>query len=442
MIKRLALIGFFTGTGHLFSILLLKEIAGKMNPFLFSQIGKADSLLLFLINIIAFGLQSSAMRNIATSKDWQNEYKRIQSARLSLAIIMMAGTVAGLWDKANYIYLITPLLALSGDYALYATGKPVAGAAIALVRVVLPYFFTLIATAFFPFIAFEVFLLSVALTFLLTNYIIANILRSAVFVSPSIKNLHLYLQNLPLGIVTLSLYFLGLGITLIVVKLYDASTSNVVFLGLKVYMIFKGVLRIIHQAFIREMTSVAFCRLVDKISTQFGLVFFFLPLFFPDTFISLFIGKEFTSEKYFFILLGLSGFVYSLFASVTTKALLDKIDKTYAKISLLSAFISMISITVFSFIEPLKNSSFVAAGLLSGEILFSYLMLKALNKYNTLQMRISEVSPAIMILLVFSGVRLFAGDSKTAFAASTVLFALVFVWHNYQQLNRSIKLKA
>jgi hypothetical protein len=291
MIKRLAVIGSLTGIGHIFSIFALKQIAANTPAESFAQIGRADSLIFFLINTIAFGLQASAIRQIATKESWQAEYKQIQSARLTLSFLLLLGVVLSYRDTTNIVFLLSPVLALSGDYAVYALGTPVIGAIIAFVRVIFPYSVILITSFFYKEWVFESFLVSVAIIYLITDFIIARVLKVPFFIQPSFKQLQLYFNNVPLGMVTIALYFIGLGIVLIVPYFYDAPIIAVTFLGLKMYMVFKGVLRIIHQAFIKEMTDQAFCIEIDRISTQIGLAFFLMPLIFPQAFISTFIGE-------------------------------------------------------------------------------------------------------------------------------------------------------
>lgn len=430
MIKRLAVIVSLTGIGHIFSIFSLKEIAANTAPEYFAQIGRADSLMFFLVNTIAFGLQASAIRKIATLENWQAEYKLFQSARLSLGLLMVAGVIFGFRDNTNMVFLLSPFLALSGDYALYAIGKPVIGSVIALIRVVFPYSIILIATYFYQNWVFEAFIFSLAAIYLITDLVIAGILQVPFYIKPSIRHMQLYLKNISLGIVTIALYFIGLGIILIVPYFYDASTIALTFLGLKMYMIFKGVLRIIHQAFIKEMISPAFCIQIDRISTQIGFAFLLMPVIFPEAFISVFIGNEFAKDQYFFMILGLAGFIYSLFSSVTTKALLLKIDATYAKVSISSALLTIL-LTIF--LAQIKSSALlIAISLLCGELVFSVLMTRALGNYNTLKNRIQEITPALVIIFIFILCRLLMKDMAYALITALSLFTGYFALHNYK----------
>lgn len=436
MIKRLAAIASLTGIGHVFSIFALKQIAANSSPEYFAQIGRADSLMFFLINTIAFGLQSSAIRKIATLENWQADYKLIQSARFVLSLFLMFGVIFGYRDITYLVFLLSPIFALSGDYALYAIGKPVVGSLISLIRVAFPYSITLLTTYFYQNLTFESFLFSLAATYLVTDLIIARILQAPFLVKPSIKHMKLYLNNIPLGIVTIALYFLGLGIILIVPYFYDAPIITVTFLGLKMYMIFKGVLRIIHQAFIKEMVSPVFCIQIDRISSQIGVAFLLMPVIFPAAFISTFIGDEFTEDVYFFMILGIAGFIYSLFSSVTTKALLQKIDLTYARVSISSALLTIALTIVLAYVQP--SAVVIGISLLSGELAFCVLMLKALDNYNSLKNRSQEITPALIIVFIFILCRLLMQDMVYALVTALTLFAGYFALHNYKYYKQTI----
>src|SRR5690349_15966713 len=131
MIKRVALIAILTGIGQLVSIFSIKFTYQRISTEQSTSFAQIDSLLFLLLNLVGLGLQSAAMRNIAVLKDWKTEYEQTQSARLLFSILLLLAAAAAIF-KAEYImFIVAPLLALSGDYALYAIGKPVMGAVVA-----------------------------------------------------------------------------------------------------------------------------------------------------------------------------------------------------------------------------------------------------------------------------------------------------------------------
>ena len=148
MLKRVVVIGFLTGIGQLFSVIVIKWVAQKTNSATLAHLGNIDSMFQLLLNIIGLGLQLAAIRNIALNKEWQNEYKETQSARFTLSLCLIPIAAVGYFNPAYGIFLLAPLLALSGDYALYPLGHSVLASAYALVRLLIPYIAVLLAVVF------------------------------------------------------------------------------------------------------------------------------------------------------------------------------------------------------------------------------------------------------------------------------------------------------
>jgi len=281
MLKRLLIVGLFTGAGQLFSIWVLKLVSQKTNTGLLTHLAQIDSSYQFILNVIALGLQSAAMRNIAISPDWQKEYAETQSARLTLSLLLLPISFLAFSNTVYCIFAVAPLVALSGDYALYALGHAVMGSLIAFVRVILPYaFIVLFLLVDHAHINYGYFA-GLVLAFVLTNFYISRQLKTPLFFVPRWKNIFLYVKNIPLGLVTLSLYFIGMGVLLVVPYFYPADMVAVAFVGLKFYLIFKGVLRIIHQSFVKDMLRDEVCLQVDQLSMIGGLLFLGSCLFFP-----------------------------------------------------------------------------------------------------------------------------------------------------------------
>ncbi|MEJ7736753.1 MAG: hypothetical protein WKF97_04935 [Chitinophagaceae bacterium] len=366
MIKRIAFIAVLSGTGQLLSIFVLKYISQRLPVHTMNSLAQLDALFQLLLNLIALGLQSSAMRNITLSREWKVEYLQTQSARLTLALLLSMIGLFSFIDWEYCLFFIAPILALNGDYALYALGKPVKGAFIGFIRIVVPYSLLLITTYLKPEAANAVFLGSWVIIYLITNILINSYLKVDIKVRPEWKHLQLYLKSLPLGAVSLSFYFLGLGLLLIVPYFYPPVTGTIAFMGLKFYVIFKGVLRIIHQAFLKEMTSTIWCLKVDELSMLIGMVLLGSVLIYPESFITLFFGKQFIPERSFFTYLGIAALLYSFVLSTTTRALLEKKDLPYTVITLIAAVMALACTIVISFWSPRADS--IAISICVGEL--------------------------------------------------------------------------
>ena len=147
MLKRIAIVAFFTGSGQLLSIFVLKYLSLHSSVSQLRAIAEIDSLVFFMMNIIALGLQSAAMRNLAMRPDWKQEYYATQSARITLGILLMAAAAFAVFNNYYILFLLAPVLAWSGDYALYARGHAVGGSVIAFIKLAVP-FLSLLAVAY------------------------------------------------------------------------------------------------------------------------------------------------------------------------------------------------------------------------------------------------------------------------------------------------------
>jgi len=431
MLKRVAIVAFFTGSGQLLSIFVLKHISKHSTFAQLQSIAEIDSLVFFIMNIIALGLQSTAMRNLAQTGQWKHEYYETQSARVTLGLLLMAGALLAPLNQYYLIFLITPVFAWSGDYALYARGYPVAGSIVAFLRLALPYSAVLTAAYYYPENLGWVYAIALFVVHFLTNAYISYFLGTAYVFKPSFKNLRLYISSLSLGIVALSLYFLGLGLLLIIPYFYHIpQVVAVAFLGLKFYLIFKGMLRIIHQAFIKEMMQYDVCFKVDQLCGLAGLMFAAFTICFPKTFITLFFGRQYIADQTFFILLAIAGLVYSLFSSLTTKAMLEKRDRPYAFTAAGSALLTVILCIFFSFVWGTAEG--IGLSLLIGEVVFAGGMLYIMKRPVMLQERMRFLLKNLPIVLIPLAAGYFFGDVMTPFIAAAVLAGMMLVWlyHN------------
>jgi hypothetical protein len=150
MLKRIFIIGLFTGFGQLYSIFVLKLIANLDSGRPSIEIAQLDSLFFFIISTIAFGLQSAAIRDLALAKDWKQEYHQVQSARITFGILLALVALAAVLNKYYIIFLLAPVIAFSGEYALYARGSAIFGSIISFLRLTIPFSCVLVSAYYFP----------------------------------------------------------------------------------------------------------------------------------------------------------------------------------------------------------------------------------------------------------------------------------------------------
>ena len=420
MLKRIFTIALLTGTGQVFVIFALKFISQNSSAEQVKAIGQTDSLVLFIINVIALGLQPATMRDLALTDNWKQGYLDTQSARLTASFFIAFFAILALVDRSYLVFLMAPFLALSGDYALYGRGYPVKGAIIALLRAVIPF---LILILFIKIDASQLvwaYMSSILLIYIITNRIISVFLGTRNFVQPELKNLKLYLRSLPLGAVALSIYVLGLGLALVSSYFYSAAVVAVTYIGLKFYVIFKGVLRVLHQAFVKDMTDDKISLKIDQLSSLAGLSLAAYMIIFPTTVISLFFGKQYVPENIYFILIGISAFVYSLFASITTTSLLERKDARYAIVYTIASLLAIVMTMLFSI--KYDTPVVISISLLTGECIFTILSFSFLSSRKYIKDRLLFYSRNLVFVFIPLSFRLFFSDNMLPFILSAIIF--------------------
>jgi hypothetical protein len=429
MIKRILTIAFITGAGQLFIIFSLKYISHHNSPAQIKEIGQIDSLVLFMMNVIAFGLQPAAMRNLALAKEWKDEFVTIQSARVVFGLLLALLTLLSVTDPLYLSFLIAPLLALSGDYAVYARGFPVVGSMIALIRSVIPFLLVVLLSRFQSSELAFIYLAGLILAYLITNSAIIFFLKTRLIPRLKFKNLLLYLQTFPLGLVSLSLYFIGLGVIPVSSYFYSTLIIATAFTGLKFYVIYKGLLRILHQAFFKDMTDENLCLKIDQLSAIAGIIFLGSFLFFPVSIIRFVFGKNYLQENIFFLLLATAGFLYSLFLSMSTRSMLLKKDRVYMKVSVTAALITLVlSITL---VYVWENAAVIAISILVGELFWLVGLIRIAGTGKDIRQRLFFTLQNIFFLFIPFGVRLAMGDSLPAYSIGFGMYgAVLFLLHH------------
>jgi hypothetical protein len=438
MLKKLAFIGVVTGVGQLFSVFVLKYLLSNNNHSQVALLGQADALSQFLINLLAFGLQAAAMRTIALQEEWRSEFLQTQKARLTISCLLLLFSAFAFYEPVFLVFILVPLFALNGDYALYATGHPLTGALVAFARIILPFGGVAAAAFFGKENLLTVFIIVTLLSYLLTNTFIAYYLNVPLVVKPVLQSLKLYYQNLQLGLVSIALYFLGYGLVLIAPYLFPVTEQVAVLVAaLKFYILYKGVLRIIHQAYLRNMLDEEIQLVVDKTGLIAGTAFLAFFCVYPQTMISIFVGESYVAYTMLFIVIAVSAWVYTIFSSVTTIALLRKIDKSYAFISTAAALLTVLLFAVSAIVT--KKPSFSILALLTGEVVFAVLMIRRLQLASKLRPRLFYAFQLLIYALLSCLVGFILGDTVTSLITSVVLYASIIFFSQQNLIKQMLK---
>jgi len=428
MIKRLITIALLTGAGHITTLLSLKFIAKSVGTSTIAFIGEIDSLSLLIISVVAFGLQLSTTRELAILEDWKNEYYTTQSARFSLSLLLMLFGFTGFYVTKNYLFFIAPIIALNADYALYGRGKPIAGAFVAFLRILIPSITLIFFSTYFRELLGLFYSLSIVVAYLLAGVLVSKILKVKYFVAPKAKNLFKYIHNLRIGVASFALFFVGIGIINVLSYFNNSETIAIAYMALKLYLIFKGVRRIIVQSFFKELQNEIVSIKVDLFAIIAGVVFLATVVFYPKVLITLLFDEKYSIYTTTFTILGIAGFLSSFTTSSGTRLLLQKKDSAYSFNLILAAIVTIVSGVLFgTFIgdEPYL----IAISVLLGEISISMLNIYALKEKKFLVNRLKFVFPLILTASIFVVCRYSFNQTILSFLTALVLFGIIAVYY-------------
>lgn len=434
MIKRLAIIASITGAGHITTLFSLKFIAKHINTSTLAFVGEVDSLSLLIVSVVAFGLQLSATRELAILKDWKNEYYETQSARFSLSLILILFGFTGFFVTKHYLFFIAPIIALNADYALYGRGKPVAGAFVAFLRILIPSMTLIFSAIYFQEQLVLFYCLSIVAAYLTAGLIVSKVLKVNYFVAPKIKSLFKYLHNIRIGIASLALFFVGIGIINVLAYFNSNETIAVAYIALKLYLIFKGVRRVIVQSFFKELQDSNIALKVDFFAIVAGVAFLATVTVFPTALIELLFDEKYSSYTKTFLILGIAGFLSSFTTSSGTRLLLQKKDKAYSFNLIFAAVITIVSGVLFwLFIGD--QPYLIALAVLLGEIIISILNVLALKEQNFFIKRMKIVFPILVLAIIFIICRYFFNETITSFLIALFLFGTSVFLYIIKKIN-------
>lgn len=433
MIQRIALLFIITGAGHILSILSLRFLALTADSKQVAGMAEFESLIQLIIGLVGFGMQSEAIRNISLNDKWKEKFEQAQTSRLTLSIILSSLVVLSFSNKFYMCFLIAPLFAMNGDYALYARGLSFAGTFIAFIRVVFPLLLGVVSLHYWPHFLLEIYVAATIVIYLITNLLIASLLEVSLLFRPSLGSLLLYVKTIPLGIISLSFYFFGLGFILFAKFFFDEKDMVVLFVAMKFYLIYKGAIRVIHQAFIGQMTVEEICLSIDKISMMLGFLFLGSVIIFPVTFISIFFGSQFIHNQFFFVYLSISALIFGVFGSATTRVILERHDLKFMKVSIAAVLVSIVCLLVI--VQFSLKVEVAILSLLLGELFFAIMSAFLFFRRSAILSRISFMLIGLLgLVFPYTSWLVFGQNVVSYFVSITLLglFLLPFINRNFK----------
>jgi len=440
MIKRLLIIGALTGAAHLTILIVLKILTGEASVSEIKTIGEIDSIFNLIINILAAGLVISTVREIAiTDHNWKQVYIESQQARLSLGILLLGLCIFGIYIQSYFLLTAAPVFALNGDYALYGRRKAVLASFLTFLRVFIPSVMLLLFSQFGPSFIIPAFAFATIGMYFITGIIVSKILEVPYFVKPSLQSLKLYVKTIYGGLISFGYYFFGLGVIVVGGFFFDEKIIAVAYIAAKVYIIYKGVLRILNQAFFTDLKDVGMCDKVDYLATLAGIILLIATTIFPNGFQQFFINEKLSPNPYWGILVGITGFIISPFTSFTSKAMLEKKDKAYAFITVLALFTSLTACVLFYFLKSDEAGLLISMGI--GELICVIVLLRISGNIDFLKKRFFFILKNSPIALIPFIIRYLAGDTRISMIASLIVFGALALLLNRNAFKIELKHK-
>ena len=434
MIKRLVPIAILTGLAHFISFFSISFLVKKnVDSNFLVKIAEIESATVFILSILSFGIQQIASRDIATSNDWRKILNNTQVSRTSMSLaIAFIGAIGFFLTKDDYylIYIIAPLLSLNIDYALYSRGLPIKAAFIALIKVSVPGL-TLLYLAINENFIFNIYLISFLLTWVILGIISNKILKAKLIPKPNFNFLKVYFNKIKIGLTDIAITSLKLGVLTLAQPFYNESVIANTFVFLKIYVLVRGIQRVLFQSFYKDLISIEKSRLVDKMGLIFGAVCFVSLIFYNEQIIPFLFSTEYTTDKEIIKLLAVLILFSSISISASPRMLLLKKDKDYINSYLGSLLVLIIALVAFS-----SLSTGILWALVLGEITLLFFFLKSIYK-EIFTKDYSCFSTGVVILIFVSGLMFFLIPNEISIYISGIIlitFVVAFVLRNKNQL--------
>ena len=438
MIKRIFVIGCLTGAAYLSTVLVLKKLTASLPITAVKSVGTIDAQFNLIFSILAAGLLMTSAREIAISENWRQHYISGQEARITLSFLLCIFSLVGIYHNEYYFLAGAPFIALNGDYLLYAKGRPVTASLLAFLKVFVPSMAMFLAAVYWQQYVVWIFALTTIIMYFFSGLVISWLMKFPYWFTPKLSSLRSYLSTLYLGVVSFSYYFLGLGLIIVADLFYPGRVIAHAYLALKVYVIYKGVLRIIVQAFFSEMMDEDVSIKVDRLSILTGLAFLISASLFPSGFLSLFVDKSLVQDFSWIFLIGINGFLFSPFLSLTTRAILEKKDKAYAGLVTIAMLVSTLTCIIFSFSSASEKTIIISLGL--GEFIASAGLIIILKKLSLVKERLLFIAMNLPLLAIPGLMVYFLGDSFFTFIIFLFVFSAAALLLNRNQFKMKPKI--
>ena len=428
MFKKLSIVALFTGVSQLIALAAIGFAARVFDASIIGRIGTIESSVLLIISIISFGLQLATNRNIVINKNWLLYFEQGQKARVTMSLLLLpAGCLYWFTGDMTYLlFFISPIIALNGDYALYGRGFPEYASSISLFRVLIPSTTLIICSMVHSQQIVNFYAIGMISGIFMAGYLSSLKLSTRYFFFPKHQSLKYYFDSFKLGIGSVSLTIMGSGLILISNHFYELNEVGEAYLGIKLFIIYKGVRRIIIQAFFSELKESSNALMVDRLNIVIGIFGGALFIFYPSFVINIFYGDVSDSMSKVIQLIGIAILSSSITSVAGITILLSKMDTGYFITYLFSMIISVLSTIFASIVMP--NSTGIVLGVIIGEISLFFFFNYFLGFFTFFYERL-KIFFVNSLILVIPPICIYMFENKIteiSLSLSLVLISLVF----------------
>lgn len=249
-----------TGLGYATTVLYTYIILSTATAETISRLNKYESIIAIIAGLISLGVVQDTSRNIAKNPaNWKHIYNEAQRIRLFLAIVISLISLAIYAATRDDIYLLglaTLAMALSGEYALYALGRPVSGSVASFFRAI--SFSALIVLAVL-FIDTDLNAITItiacSLSFIICGAIASASLKTNYLTTPKIASIN---TAKTIGTIAIFMFFynnIKPAIILIIPKHLSPEESTYYFEAYKLYFIFFSIRRVLVQTLYKDIIT-------------------------------------------------------------------------------------------------------------------------------------------------------------------------------------------
>lgn len=437
MLKKIIYIFFLSILTQLFSVFSLSYIIknGADNNFI-ENIALLDSAFAIITTVLAFGILQIATRDIVGNENWKSIVKETQEDRSSFAIVLLIiGIVLYLITFNNLFLILTiaPLISSNVNYALYAQGYSIYATIASSIRILIPSIALLLFGYYQNYSNFSYFIIFI-ISLLFSSQASIYFLKTTNNFKFKRDFYKKYIRKINIGITDLAIIFLEMGILFFAAFFYtDLAISNS-YMILKIYVLIKGIQRLIFQIFYNELTNNEKVIFYNKIIFLVGFVFFIISFNYSHEFLYFVFSKNDEIIVTNFKILGFSLLIASILLASMARTLVLKKDKIYIQsynYALISTIFCMI---LFSFTS--YKSYGISLSLLMGEfVLFTSFFIKIRSDYN-INNYLFFFLFQIVLLVIYTIIKFYFTFTLSIVLTLTIQFfyCFYFLFYNKKQI--------